>query len=152
MQDWASQAKTVGITMNLSSTNFDYAIENYNDPSSPKTVSKWAMDDFGGFSISTYPTTLGVFNSTGSDNIGGYADPAADTLINASVTSPNTSAVTAEAQYLTTQQPGLFQPNPDGGFGTASIVAWSKSVSGTPQSFESLTQDQWNPEYWFLTK
>jgi peptide/nickel transport system substrate-binding protein len=151
-QDWASQAKTVGITMDLASSNFNYQLANYNDPASPKTIDKWAMDDFGGFSDSTYPTTLGVFNSSGSDNIGGYADPAADTLINASVTSPNTSAVTAEAQYLTTQQPGLFQPNPDGGFGTASIVTWSKSVSGTPQSFEALTQDQWNPEDWFLTK
>jgi peptide/nickel transport system substrate-binding protein len=151
-QDWASEAKTVGITMDLSSSNFNYQIANYNDPASPKTVDKWAMDDFGGFDDSTYPTTLGVFNSTGSDDIGGYADPSADSLINASVTSPSPSAVTAEAQYLTTLQPGLYQPNPDGGFGTASIVVWSKSISGTPQSFETLTQDQWNPEYWFFTK
>ena len=151
-QDWASEAKTVGITMNLASSNFDYQIANYNDPSSPKTINKWAMDDFGGFSDSTYPTTLGVFNSTGSDNIGGYVDPKADSLINSSVTSPNASAVSAEAEYLTAQQPGLFQPNPDGGFGTASIVVWSKTISGAPQSFETLTQDQWTPEYWFLTK
>ena len=151
-QDWASQAKTVGITMNLASSNFDYQIANYNDPSSPKTINKWAMDDFGGFSDSTYPTTLGVFNSAGSDNIGGYTDPTADKLINASVTSPDPAAVTAEAEYLTQQQPGLFQPNPDGGFGTASIVVWSKSISGAPQSLETLTQDQWNPEYWFFTK
>lgn len=152
VQDWASQAKTVGITMNLSSSNFNYQIANYNDPASPKTINKWAMDDYGGFTDSTYPTTLGVFNSAGSSNTGGYADPEADKLINASVSSSNPSAVTAEAEYLTEQQPGLFQPNPDGGFGTASIVAWSKTVSGAPASFEGLTQDVWNPEYWFLTK
>jgi peptide/nickel transport system substrate-binding protein len=152
VQDWASEAKTVGITMNLGSSNFDYQIANYNDPSSPKTVNKWAMDDFGGFSISTYPTTFGVFNTTGSDNIGGYTDPTADKLINGSITNPSPSAVTAEAEYLTEQQPGLFQPNTDGGFGTASIVVWSKKISGTPQSFEALTQDQWNAEYWFFTK
>jgi peptide/nickel transport system substrate-binding protein len=152
VQDWASQAKTVGITMNLSSSNFNYMITNYNDPASPKTINKWAMEDFGGFTDSTYPTTFGVFNSAGSSNLGGYDDPQADKLITASVSSSNPAAVTAEAQYLTTQQPSLFQPNPDGGFGTASIVAWSKSVSGTPQSFEGLTQDTWNPEYWFLTK
>ncbi len=151
VQDLASQAKTVGITMNLSSSNFNYQVSNYNDPASPKTIDKWAMDDFGGFTDSTYPTTFGVFNSGASSNIGGYTDPQADKLINASVTSPNTSAVTAEAQYLTTQQPGLFQPNPDGGFGTASIVTWSKSISGAPQSWEALTQDYWNPEFWFLT-
>ena len=152
VQDWASQAKTVGVTMNLSSSNFNYMITNYNDPASPKTINKWAMEDFGGFTDSTYPTTFGVFNSTGSSNLGGYDDPQADKLITASVSSSNPAAVTAEAQYLTTQQPSLFQPNPDGGFGTASIVAWSKSVSGTPQSFEGLTQDTWNPEFWFFTK
>jgi peptide/nickel transport system substrate-binding protein len=152
VQDWASQAKTVGITMNLSSTNFDFAIQNYNDPSSPKTVSKWAMDDFGGFTDSTYPTTFGVFNGPGSENLGDYNDPKATSLISSSISSPDPSAVTNEASYLTTQQPGLFQPNPDGGFGTASIIVWNKSISGTPESFESLTQDIWNPEYWFFTK
>jgi peptide/nickel transport system substrate-binding protein len=152
VQDWASQAKTVGITMNLGSTNFNYEIANYNDPSSPKTVNKWAMDDFGGFEISTYPTTFGVFNSGASDNVGGYDDSTATKLITGSITNPNASAVTSEAEYLTTQQPGLFQPNTDGGFGTASIVVWSKKISGTPQSFETLTQDQWNPENWFFTK
>jgi peptide/nickel transport system substrate-binding protein len=152
VQDWASQAKTVGITMNLSSSNFNYMIQNYNDPASPKTVDKWAMEDFGGFTDSTYPTTENVFNSTGSSNLGGYSDPQADKLIAASISSPNSGAVTAEAQYLTQQQPGLFQPNPDGGFGTASIVLWKKTVSGAPASWEGLTQDTWNPEFWFLTK
>ena len=152
VQDWASQAKTVGITMNLSTSNFNYMIANYNDPSSPKTVNKWAMQDFGGFTNSTYPTTFGVFNSAGSSNVGGYDDPQADKLITASISSPNPDAVTAEAQYLTQQQPSLFQPNPDDAFGTAAILVWKKSVSGTPQSFESLTQASWNPEYWFFTK
>lgn len=151
VQDWASEAKTVGITMNLSSSNFNYMITNYNDPSSPKTINKWAMEDFGGFTNSTYPTTFGVFNSSGSSNLGGYADPQADKLITASISSSNPSAVTAEAQYLTTQQPGLFQPNQDDALGTAGIVVWKNTISGTPQSFEALSQASWNPEYWFLT-
>ena len=133
VQDLASQARKVGITMNLSSSNFDYMIANYNDPSSPKTISKWAMEDFGGFTNSTYPTTFGVFNSQGSSNLGGYTDPQADTLITASINSPNASAVTNEAAYLTTQQPGLFQPNPDAAFGTSAILVWQKTVSGTPR-------------------
>jgi hypothetical protein len=59
--------------------------------------------------------------------------------------------VTSEAEYLTTQQPGLFQPLPDNAFGTAAILVWKKTISGNPNSFETLTQPQWNPEYWFLT-
>jgi peptide/nickel transport system substrate-binding protein len=151
VQDLASEAKTIGMTMNLSSSNFNFMIANYNDPSSPKTINKWAMQDFGGFTNSTYPTTFGVFNSAGSSNLGGYADPMADSLITASITSPSPSAVTAEASYLTAQQPGLFQPNPDSAFGTSAIVVWKKTVSGTPESFEALTQAQWYPQFWFLT-
>ena len=152
VQDLASEAKKIGMTINLSSSNFNYMIANYNDPSAPKTISKWAMQDFGGFTNSTYPTTFGVFNSQGSSNLGGYADPKADTLITASINSPDASAVTDEAAYLTTQQPGLFQPNPDSAFGTSAIVVWQKTISGTPESFEALTQASWNPEYWFITK
>jgi peptide/nickel transport system substrate-binding protein len=152
VQDWASQARKIGITMNLSSSNFDYMIANYNDPASPKTVNKWAMEDFGGFTNSTYPTTFGVFNSQGSSNVGGFADNKADSLITSSINSSDPTAVTNEASYLTTQQPSLFQPNPDNAFGTAAILVWQKSVSGTPQSFQALTQASWNPEYWFFTK
>ncbi len=152
VQDWASEAKTVGITMNLSSSNFNYMIENYDDPASPKTADKWAMEDFGGESDSTYPTTYELFNTPGSSNLGGYSDPHADALINDSISSPNPSAVSAEAQYLTEQQPSLFQPGTDSALGTAGILVWQKDISGTPQSFESLTQFNYNPEDWFFTK
>jgi len=75
----------------------------------PKNDNLWAMEDFGGFSISTYPTTNGIFNTSGTYNIGGYTDPKADQLIAASTASSNPAAVKAEANYLTLQQPSLFQ-------------------------------------------
>jgi peptide/nickel transport system substrate-binding protein len=144
--DLASQARKAGITIHLSSDNFNHMIATDNDPSSPKTINKWAAEDFGGFTDSTYPTTFGVFNSTASSNLGGYADPKADQLIQASITGSNPNAVTAEASYLTTQQPGLFQANPD------LVMVWKKTLSGPPASFETLTQYQLNPEMWYLTK
>jgi peptide/nickel transport system substrate-binding protein len=144
--DLASQAKKAGITINLSSDNFNHMIATDNDPSSPKTINKWAAEDFGGFTDSTYATTFGVFNTPASSNLGGYSNPQADKLINASITSPNPSAVTAEASYLTSQQPGLFQANPD------LVMVWKKTLSGPPAYFESLTQYQLNPEFWYFTK
>ena len=144
--DLASQAKKAGITINLSSDNFNHMIATYNNPSSPKSINKWAAQDFGGFSNSTYPTTFGVFNSTASSNLGSYSDPKADQLISSSLSSPNPSAVTAEASYLTQQQPGLFQANPD------LVEVWKTTLSGPQASFESLTQYQLNPEYWYFTK
>jgi peptide/nickel transport system substrate-binding protein len=144
--DLASQAKKAGITINLSSDNFNHMIATYNNPSSPKSINKWAAEDFGGFSNSTYPTTFGVFNSTGSSNLGSYANPQADQLIQASLSSANPAAVTQEASFLTAQQPGLFQANPD------QIWVWKTTLSGAPASWETLTQYQLNPEFWYFTK
>src|ERR1700733_4148552 len=125
LTDLASQGAKVGIKMTLQSSNFNFIVENDNDPAVPKNDDKWAVEDFGGFTDSTYPTTDGVFNSTGSSNLGGYSDPKADQLIQASITSSNPAAVKAEASYLTQQQPGLFQPNP--GSPNAAVVVYSKT-------------------------
>src|SRR6266571_2590873 len=144
--DLASQAKKAGITINLSSSNFNFMISNYNNPSpaGKKNINKWAMEDFGGFTNSTYPTTNEVFNIGGSFNIGSYNDAQATKLIEASTTGSNSDAVLKEAQYLTAQQPGLFQAGPD------FISVWKKTLSGQPASFEATTQYQLPAQYWYF--
>jgi peptide/nickel transport system substrate-binding protein len=149
-QAWASEASKVGIQIHLQSSNFNYMVQNYNDPASPKNDSAWAMEDFGGFTDSTYPTTFGVFNGPGSSNLGGYNSATANALIGDSISSSNPTAVKNEASYLTAQQPGLFQPNPDAGGNGSCVIVWSKTLSGTPQSFENLTQFNLTPEFWFF--
>jgi peptide/nickel transport system substrate-binding protein len=144
----ASAARQAGITINLQSSNFNYIITYYDDPvpgAKPYT-DKWATEDFGGFTDTTYPTTLGIFNGPGSENEGDYNNPTANALINASVSSGNPTAVKAEASYLTENQPGLFQPNPD------SIIVWKTDLSGTPASFANETQAELTPEFWYFTK
>ncbi len=144
--DLVDQAKKVGINITLKSDNFNHMIATYYDVAQPKNDNLWAMEDFGGFSIASYPTMNGIFNSTGTYDIGGYANPEADKLIAASTTSSNPAAVKAEAAYLTQQQPSLFQPSVD------NIEVWKKTISGPPFSFESLTQYQLSPEFWYFTK
>jgi peptide/nickel transport system substrate-binding protein len=147
MTNLASEAAKAGIQIHLSSNNFNYMVENFNDPAAPKNDDKWAAEDFGGFTDSTDPTTFGVFNSTGSSNLGGYDDPKADQLITASISSSDASAVKSEASYLTQQQPGLFEPNPD------LIQVWKKTLSSiSPIAFENLTQYGLTPEFWYFTK
>jgi peptide/nickel transport system substrate-binding protein len=151
-QALASEAAKAGIKIHLKSSNFDFLVQNYNDPAVPKNEDKWAMEDFGGFTDAAYPTTFGVFNSTGSSNLGGYDSPEANKLITASISSSNPDAVKAEAAYLTAQQPGLFQPNPDAGGNGSCVIVWKKTLSGQPASFENLTQFDLTPEFWYFTK
>jgi peptide/nickel transport system substrate-binding protein len=142
----AAEAKQVGISITLVPSTLISIATNDNDAASPAYDNKWAMEDFGGFSNATYPTAYSVFNTHGSTNLGGYSDPRADTLINASVSGADPNAVTAEAAYLTTQQPALFQPNTDVLFG------WRTTLSGPVNSFASLTQYWFTPEDWYYTK
>jgi peptide/nickel transport system substrate-binding protein len=144
--DLVDQAKKVGINITLKSDNFNHMIATYFDVAEPKNDNLWAMEDFGGFSIPSYPTMNGIFNSAGTYNIGGYANAQADQLILASTTSSNPDAVKAEASYLTQQQPSLFQPSVD------NLEVWKKTMSGPPFSFESLTQYRLSPEFWYFTK
>jgi peptide/nickel transport system substrate-binding protein len=150
--DLASEARQAGITINLSGSNLDYMIENYNDAAAPDNAGKWAMIDFGGAKFHTYPTTNLLFNTGGGLNLGGYSNPTADKLIDASISSSNPDAVAQEASYLTQQQPGLFHPDADSTSGTTGLQAWRKNVSGPPISFEALTQGVWEPQLWFLTR
>jgi peptide/nickel transport system substrate-binding protein len=110
VEDLASNAKAAGIVIALSGSNFNFMIQNYNDAASPANANKWAVEDFGGETNSTYPTQFGFLNTGGSGQIGNYSDPRADALINASTSGTNPAAVTAEASSFTTQLPVLWQP------------------------------------------
>jgi peptide/nickel transport system substrate-binding protein len=141
----ASNAKQIGITINLTSKTFNYIISNLSDVGNPNHDNDWAMQDFGGFTDSYYPTTNQIFNTTGSFNQGGYSDPTADTDINDSVTSLNNNAIETEISYITAQQPGLFQPNAD------LVFAIKNTLHGPSNSFADLSQYQDSPEYWYFT-
>ena len=110
-------------------------IANYNDRRRRERATSGPWRTSAGSAISTYPTTYGIFNTSGTCNIGGYSDPKADELITASITSSNPTAVTEEAAYLTTQQPGLFQPNVDSAF--TSAIASGRRTSPAPRSRSS---------------
>jgi peptide/nickel transport system substrate-binding protein len=147
VEDLASDAKAAGIEIALSGSNFNFMIQNYNDSASTANENKWAMEDFGGESNSTYPTQFGFLNTGGSGQIGNYSNPQADTLINASVTGSDPAAVTNEASFFTTQVPVLWQPVLD------YTWAWKTNISATdPTAFENLTQYDNTPQFWYLTK
>ncbi len=146
-EDLASDAKAAGINISLSGSNFDYIISNYNDTASPANADKWAAEDFGGEEFSTYPTSFGLFNTGGSGQLGNYNNATANSLIYASVSGSNTSAVTNELTFFATNLPVLWQPVRD------HIYAWKTDISAsTPDAFENLTQYTTTPEFWYITK
>lgn len=142
----ASAAKKLGITINLESKTFNYITQNLSDPANPDHNNDWAMQDFGGYTNSLYPTTNGIFNTTGSFNTGDYSNKKADALIQASLYSTNPRALTQELSYITFQQPAMFQPNAD------IITAFKNNLGGTSASFAASSQFQFEPEYWYFVK
>ena len=147
VEDLASDAKQAGIELSLSGSNFNYMIQNYNDAASPANESKWAMEDFGGETDSTYTTQFGFLNTGGSGQIGDYSNPTADSLINDSISSSNPAAVTNEASFFTTQDPVLWQPVLD------YVWAWKSNISATtPTAIENLTQYDDTPQFWYANK
>ncbi len=138
-------AKQIGVNITPVAKTFNFIIQNYDDPSAPQNNNKWQVENFGGFNEDIYPTTDEIFNIKGSFNEGGYTDPKADQLINASKFSSNPDALKAEASYITENLPAIFTPNED------RISAW-KGITGPPDSFASLSQFGFTPEYWQLTK
>ena len=145
MTDLVSKARRAGVNIALQGSNFNYMISNYLDPYAPANVDKWAMQDFGGETNRTYPTTFNLFNTGGSYQIGDYSNPQADKLINDSITSSDPAAVKAEATFLTTDQPSMFEPNND------YTWAWKTTLSAQkPQAWENLTQYYATPEYWYF--
>jgi peptide/nickel transport system substrate-binding protein len=141
---FASAAAQIGVTVNTEPKTFSYLIQHFNDPAAAADDSSWAMEQWGGFSITPYPTANGTFNSTGSSNVGGYSSPEANTLIHNSVYGSDPMAVKSEGQFLSTNLPVLWLPSQD------IIWAWSKDLSGPPDSFASLTQEAFTPEYWYF--
>ena len=142
----ASAAAQIGITIHVVPKEFNYLLQNYNDPSAPANVNKWQAEDFGGFTQSLYPTTNTIFNTTGVYNIGGYSSTKADSLIQTSVFGGNASAVKNEISYLDANLPALFLPNPD------LIYAWKDTISGPPASFSILTQYYALASEWYYKK
>jgi peptide/nickel transport system substrate-binding protein len=141
---WATNALQVGVRIKLVPASFNYITGELSDPGNPANAKVWAMEDFGGFNDAYYPTTNGLFNSSGSFNQGGFSDPLVDKDVLGSAFSSSSSALTKELYLVTLEQPGLFQPEED------RVTAFKDTLGGPPASFEGSSQLQFSPEYWYF--
>ena len=144
----ASEAKSAaGINIQLQTKTFNFLISNYNNanPAASKYVNDWGVNNYGGLFTDFYPTASGVWNENAGFNTGSYADPKANSLINASVHSGNADAVKTEADYFRAQVPVWFMPD-----GDYLLAANSKKVGGPPDGWTQMTQQQFNPQFFYV--
>jgi peptide/nickel transport system substrate-binding protein len=147
---FASEAKAAaGVNVQLVTKTFNFLISNYNDasPAAAKYTNDWGVNNYGGLFTDFYPTASGVWNENAGFNTGGYSDPTANSLINASVHSSNPSAVKTEADYFAKQLPVLFGPDQDN-LSAANI----KHVGGQPDGWLSMSQQSYYPNFWYRIK
>jgi hypothetical protein len=146
---FASEAKkAAGIQVSFQTKTFNFLTQYYNDqnPAAKKYNSSWGVNNYGGIFTDYYPTQNGVMNTTGALNMGAYADPTANKLMDKSIKSPTTAAIQNEVSYFAKQQPVLYFPVPD------YIMAISSKVGGTANGFLEMTQQQINPGELWLNK
>lgn len=145
MQALKSSFSQAGIQVALSTAPFDTVISRA-VPCTPSQAScSWQMANWGGgwtYGVDPYPSGDQLFGTGSGSNFGNYSDPQADHLISATIHGPGT--LTAYEDYLASQMPVLWMPQP-----AYQISEISSNLHGTaPQSpIEGLT-----PEDWYLTK
>jgi peptide/nickel transport system substrate-binding protein len=146
---FASEAKkAAGIDVSFSTKTFNFLTQFYNDqnPAAKKYNSAWGVNNYGGIFTDYYPTQNGVMNTSGALNMGAYADPTANKLMDKSIVSPTTAAIQNEVSYFAKQQPVLYFPVPD------YILVVNKKVGGEANGFLEMTQQQINPGELWLNK
>ena len=145
MQALKSQFSEAGIQINLTSAPFDSIISLLTPCKPSQSNCSWQMLNYGGgwtYGVDPYPTGDQLFATGSGSNASNYSNPAADSLIAATVHGPGT--LTAYENYMADQIPVLWMPQP-----VYQISEISTKLHGTlPQSpIESLT-----PENWYFTK
>lgn len=142
---FASAAKKLGIQVDLVTKSLNYMYANYGNSFAPAKANEWAMQDYGPLYLAAgYPSSNTVFNTDGSFNLGSYADPKADKLINESTFGADSKALAAEVTELGKDLPALFLPTPN------TLVVWKNTLSGPSSSFQALLSSLYAPEQWYF--
>ncbi len=146
----ASQAKkSAGINIQLQTKTFNFLTSNYNNanPAAAKYVNDWGVNNYGGIYMDYYPTGEGTWNPGAGLNTGSFDNPTANGLMNASVHSGDINAVKTEADWFAKNPPVFFLPAQD-----YLLAVNGKKVGGPARGWTSMTQQQFNPQFWYRVK
>jgi peptide/nickel transport system substrate-binding protein len=142
---WEQQA---GIKITLRSETFNTiegTVGDCNAQSHPASTCSWQLVYFGWNQYSgLQPVGVGLYNTDGVDNQGGYSSPEMDSLINATEYSGNPSAMLQYENYATEQLPELYLPL------QGLLAAYPTDMGGYKPN--DAFNAGLNPEVWYFTK
>jgi peptide/nickel transport system substrate-binding protein len=154
MNDLASQAKKLGITINLTTHPFSTVVAT-GSPCTPKEAScKWTAQNWGAgwiYGPSYLPTGEPLYNPGSAANAGSYVDAKMTQLITQTITGPlsqENAALSTYAQYVSQQDPVIFGPTSVGTFGGYAATVVDKHLGGYAANALGFLE----PQYWYFTK
>jgi peptide/nickel transport system substrate-binding protein len=154
MNDLASQAKKLGISINLTSHPFASVISTA-APCKPTDAScKWTAGNWGAgwiYGPSYLPTGEQLYEPGSAANAGSYNDPKLTQLIVKTITVPasqESAALSEYAKYVGETDPVIFGPTSVGTFGGVAATLVSKKLGG----YTANALGFMSPEDWYLTK
>jgi peptide/nickel transport system substrate-binding protein len=154
MQDLASQAKKLGISINLSTHPFPSVISTGAPCPPSKPACKWTAENWGAgwiYGPSDLPTGEPLYNPGAAANAGSYTNAKMTSLIAQTITGPLSSentALTNYANYTSQQDPVIFGPTSVGTFGGYAATLVSKKLGG----YAANALGWLLPQYWYFTK
>ncbi len=154
MNDLASQAKKLGITINLTSHPFATVISTAAPCTPDKPSCKWTAGNWGAgwiYGPSYLPTGEQLYNPGSAANAGSFSDPKMTQLINETITAPlsqESSVLTEYANYVGQQDPVIFGPTSVGTFGGVAATLVDKKLGG----YTANALGFMSPEDWYFTK
>ena len=109
MDNWASAARSAGVTLTLSSAEFNTVTSDIEPCKAGTAACNWQVGTWGGWTMNQYPTGQGIFTTSTT----GAPPPVGtqiDKMVNATEYSANKSAFSSYENYVAKELPTLFMP------------------------------------------
>jgi peptide/nickel transport system substrate-binding protein len=154
MNDLASQAKKLGISISLTTHPFATVISTGAPCTPDKPTCKWTAENWGAgwiYGPSYLPTGEQLYNPGSAANAGSYNDPKLTQLITQTIVGPlaqENQALTNYATYVGQTDPVIFGPTSVGIYGGVAATLIDKKLGG----YTANALGFMSPEDWYLTK
>ena len=147
---WQSDASKAGVQINPRTADFNTVISQVQACTAKgkgTPTCNWQLGQYGGISLSTYPSGEGLLNTGGAFNASGYSNATVDKLINETSTAKSLATYKAYEDLIVKDEPWIWQPQPDNIFATA------KNLTGYGMTSEFTGEYGYiEPNFWSFTK